>query len=185
MGYTHYFKNKKSINEDDWNQLCDSFQQILDALPANIQVGAGGLGEEPKNKIINYRSGEICFNGKGSQSHETMLIHQKKQKESFNFCKTAHKPYDLAVCSLLILIENIAPYSHEISSDGDLLDWKEAHRLCCNTFKKSFKLPESLFEYASQEDIEDYKNGNSVYDNLNDLNDNNNLKTTSTKNLKI
>ena len=62
---------------------------------------------------------EIIFNGnpKDEQDHETFYINKKNDKESFNFCKTARKPYDLAVWHLLYFINNETKAMKKISRD--------------------------------------------------------------------
>ena len=52
------------------------------------------------------------------------ISRQDKTKPSFAFCKTARKPYDLAVCLSLLRIKEIAPDAIELSSDGDWdIEW--------------------------------------------------------------
>lgn len=57
----------------------------------------------------------IRFNGVAEQAHETFMVDRVSRE--FEFCKTNRKPYDLAVCSVLILISLYAD-NGEISSDG-------------------------------------------------------------------
>jgi hypothetical protein len=50
--------------------------------------------------------------------------------ESFDFCKTARKPYDLAVCLVYMILKRHAPKSVKISSDGDWeQEWVEARKV--------------------------------------------------------
>jgi len=70
----------------------------------------------------------IRFNGVESQAHETFLV--ERFSREFEFCKTNRKPYDLAVCSVLILVSLYAE-GGEISSDGlgetyTDSEWKDA-----------------------------------------------------------
>ena len=70
----------------------------------------------------------IRFNGVGELSHETFMV--DRIYRDFEFCKTNRKPYDLAVCSVLILVSLYAD-GGEISSDGlgDTYtdsEWKDA-----------------------------------------------------------
>lgn len=75
---------------------------------------------------INSR--QIRFNGAGEDSHETFYISKSKPKSStlsdgaFGFCKTARKPYDVAVCLILMVIHKHAPDVLKISSDGSWND---------------------------------------------------------------
>ena len=54
--------------------------------------------------------------------HETLYI--SIDEFDWSFCKTARKPYDLLVCACLIATHEILGY--DVSSDGDLEDWKPA-----------------------------------------------------------
>jgi len=84
----------------------------------------------------------IRFNGKGNEGHETFIITKKKPEpkpwengESFDFCKTARKPYDLAVCLSLLVCSSHAPDCIRIGSDGDWdSEWTESR----NVFKELF-----------------------------------------------
>jgi hypothetical protein len=80
----------------------------------------------------------IRFNGVGNEGHETFIMFKKKPVEKicsdksryFYFCKTARKPYDLAVCLVLLSLVQNAPKSVEISSDGDWnVEWAEARKV--------------------------------------------------------
>ena len=69
----------------------------------------------------------ISFNGDGENglAHETFLYNFDAKPFKFEFCKTARKPYDQAVClCLLALANNIEGF--EFSSDGDKEDWQPA-----------------------------------------------------------
>lgn len=76
----------------------------------------------------------------GDCSHETMLFERiktleewEKQKENglyFDFCKTAFKPYDLAVIALLIIAKYYLKDKIEVSSDGTEGQWFDGKLLC-------------------------------------------------------
>lgn len=48
----------------------------------------------------------------------------------FEFCKTAYKPYDIAVTAFLIIAKHHLGELIEVSSDGDNKDWFDAKVLC-------------------------------------------------------
>jgi len=48
----------------------------------------------------------------------------------FEFCKTAYKPYDLAVTICLIIAKHYLAKQILISSDGSIDNWKEAMLIC-------------------------------------------------------
>lgn len=80
----------------------------------------------------------------GDCSHESFWIERDAQPEKwqtpdedglwFEFCKTAYKPYDLAVTSALIVLHHhlgaLRPKQFKISSDGENTHWFDAALLC-------------------------------------------------------
>jgi len=75
----------------------------------------------------------------GNCSHETMLFERIKILEKwdkaedglyFEFCKTAFKPYDLAVISLLIIAKHYLKNKIRVSSDGTDEQWFDGKMLC-------------------------------------------------------
>lgn len=96
-------------------------------------VLANGNGEEGTKPTIN--SEKIIFNGVGEQAHETFCLERKREprqyeqqqikngkKIFFEFTKTARKPYDLAVCSALIIAKQYLNDKISIHSDGSIKD---------------------------------------------------------------
>jgi len=132
MGYTHYWRQQRDFTETEWQELTRLTKLILaDFLKLQLY------------SELNINKEEIRFNGIGEDGHETFLITKKKRakadyeeqhaydkKGAFNFCKTAHKPYDKYVVAVLCAIYNMfghynmTPMS-EITSDGNSDDWKE------------------------------------------------------------
>tara|TARA_R100001143_G_scaffold59491_1_gene58126 strand:- start:206 stop:529 length:324 start_codon:yes stop_codon:yes gene_type:complete len=106
MGYTNYWTNKRAFTNDEWKRVKDEYKWLKEM--ANVIII-----DESKN------DDEIIFNGnpKDEQDHETFYINKKNDKESFNFCKTARKPYDLAVWHLLYFINNETGAMKKISRD--------------------------------------------------------------------
>lgn len=70
---------------------------------------------------------QIRFNGVGNNGYETFILKKQiKNKDQFNFCKTARMPYDTAVGLVLLIAKKHAPNSIRVSSDGDWeFDWNE------------------------------------------------------------
>lgn len=71
----------------------------------------------------------------GDCSHETFCFERILEPESWHhpenglyleFCKTAFKPYDLAVTACLMIIKHRLGETVEISTDGDDENWAEA-----------------------------------------------------------
>lgn len=137
MGYTHYWRALGSEHDGDpsevpagWNKankaklqtaLADMFK-LAPILIKTVPL-ANDDGSQP---IFNLN--EVWFNGVGDNSHETFEINTKWDGE-FNFCKTAAKPYDVAVTACLCLLKFHLGDAVNVSSDGDAGDWEEGLRL--------------------------------------------------------
>ena len=88
----------------------------------------------------------------GDCSHETFAFLRemglqdwdkpKADGKYFAFCKTAFKPYDLAVNACLIIIKHYLGDKVDVSSDGEMKDWQDAMGICENAFGygKDFKV---------------------------------------------
>ena len=153
MGYTHYWRQARDFTDVEWIELTrlaklitNGSQGILAHYPATVGEDDYYGGIEDDVFIIDDE--EIRFNGIGEDGHETFLITKKKRakadyeeqhaydkKGAFNFCKTAHKPYDKYVVAVLCALYNLSdapPQSNrsahpmsEITSDGNTEDWTE------------------------------------------------------------
>lgn len=77
----------------------------------------------------------------GDCSHETLYFPRVRQPHEwekepekggfyFDFCKTAYKPYDLAVTAFLIIAKHHLGDEIRVSSDGDRDQWQDTMRLC-------------------------------------------------------
>ena len=94
--------------------------RVLIKLSQIIQLSkiVDGLGEKDTQPHIN--KDYIRLNGCEKQGYETFHIDLRKEKDSFNFCKTAHRDYDIIICQILILMsETISDVRiFNFSSDG-------------------------------------------------------------------
>jgi hypothetical protein len=80
----------------------------------------------------------------GDCSHETFNFPREMELREFDepdekgryfvFCKTAFKPYDLAVNAALIIIKHYLGDEIKVSSDGEMKDWQDAMGICENAF---------------------------------------------------
>jgi hypothetical protein len=114
--------------------------------------GAGDPGTSPE-----FTDSKIWFNGVGNDSHETFCLNRvRPPKEAWqqhcggNFCKTARKPYDLAVTAALCYLATVPdPASHTVSSDGkgrDFLDGLAEARLALPRYANILDIPRSILE---------------------------------------
>jgi len=115
MGYTNYWHQHNDFTDIEWKQIKEEYDYIKEVCEDIIV-----------DESIPF-SDEIVFNGKEENAHETFHLSKnakpfdyvKKyegQDTSFYFCKTAMKPYDLAVWNMLTFINRICP-SFSISRD--------------------------------------------------------------------
>ena len=137
MGYTHYWRQLRDFTEMEWQELT-RLTKLITADGSSIL--ANGLSDKNSKPTIDNE--EICFNGIGDNGHETFRITKKKRpkadyeeqeaydkKGAFEFCKTAHKPYDKYVTAVLCAVYRVQIERGQnimnISSDGNTKDWTE------------------------------------------------------------
>ena len=138
MGYTVYFTAKKLKENEIPEQFWKDAEEILDKVISKGVILATPGGEEildSGHKIINYTEPkedsvpELVFNGYDDPEGED-LSHESfdlRFDGEWNFCKTARKPYDLAVKCILMLADKyglLQPDNHGVtwSFDGDETD---------------------------------------------------------------
>ena len=137
MGYTNYWTPKSLQPNEIPAQFWDEAEQILGKIISKGVILANGNGTvvitDPK-QIVDREHGTITLNGFEDLSHETFGL---EFPGDWNFCKTARKPYDIAVkCILMLaqkydLLEPETPGDTGWSWDGDEQDTEyiNAHNL--------------------------------------------------------
>jgi hypothetical protein len=113
MGYTHYW-TPKPINFDEWCKVVDDMRRMFAA------VDTLSVEYDLPNIPPLANSEWIYFNGKGDAGHETFMI--ERESVDWTCCKTAQKPYDIAVTAALIYLS--ALHGFDVESDGDSADWQ-------------------------------------------------------------
>ena len=116
MGYTHYW-NEVKVQPEIWKAFVKLAKKAADA--SSIRI-AWEFDETSKKPEFNAKG--IRFNGCGDNGHETFVL--RPNGSGFNFCKTAEKPYDEIVVSILILAAKYLP-GFSWSSDGDNKDFRD------------------------------------------------------------
>lgn len=124
MGYTNYYhaKNRKKINDSDFKNFMSDTYKAVEILMQKGFKFADDRTDEIYKDIDDFKAKnqkEIWLNGVGDDSHETFLL---DFKGSWAFCKTARKPYDLAVKVILILAEKHNILKEPFDFDGDRTD---------------------------------------------------------------
>jgi len=117
MGYTHYWTFNEKPSQEKFAELVEGVKHIV----ATAEEAGIAIGEQV------YESGYFSFNGVDAGAHETFSIDIRTQEE--DFCKTAEKPYDMAVTASLILAKKIFGDDIEIRSDGNWSDWESGQLL--------------------------------------------------------
>lgn len=145
MGYTHYWSYLPE--SEQWHaafpQLLADTRTILQHLDARGIATAGPHGDGAP--LLTAR--EIAFNGAEPDDYESFILdttqdpdthHRTWRGDTFTwaFCKTAHRPYDLAATAVLLRARQLAPWHFAISSDGHWnSDWKPARELIGEVFE--------------------------------------------------
>lgn len=125
MGYTHYWYQTRDFTDKEWGTIRVRAESVIDEHRDILCYEEDQPNREPKVDKEHVR-----FNGKGWDGHETFLLTKKRgprqpflvegsDEGTFNFCKTAYKPYDAAVVELLLEVREVAPDAITLSSDGD------------------------------------------------------------------
>ena len=150
MGYTNYWRRKRDFTAEEWAMIRkDALDVIVHCdkkkIPLAFECDSPNSGPRVNGSVVR-------FNGVGEDGHETFIVTRKMPEiqpwqlddgETFDFCKTARKPYDLAVCLVLLSCVRRSD-SIRVTSDGDWDEsgWVEARRV----FKELFGIdPECPF----------------------------------------
>lgn len=138
MGYTHYFPQQRAFDDLEWRNItADAHKAMGFCLMDGIELAEDY--DNPSTLIVDM--GEIRFNGFGEEGHETFQV-TRHHNRGFNFCKTARKPYDLAVCLVLLICNHRAPGVLSIGSDGDWdSEWVKAREIFQMLFEVEAERP--------------------------------------------
>jgi hypothetical protein len=162
MGYTHTWTRPRVINKTTYARMRQDFIQLMQNLPKYFPVpntyyrcplvlkGWDGISD-----LDLSDPDEFIFNGDASYqitvqwlikeerdqlSHDTFRFDRKYHKHAreneegiySNFCKTATKPYDLAVCGCLLIAQHHLQEDFTLHSSGNIhteQSWPEVRRL--------------------------------------------------------
>lgn len=123
MGYTHYWTQRRSFTSEEWSDICTDIAAILVHVEHGLDVPlANGLADKGTHPEITPT--RIAFNGAGEEDgHETFAITRKRVRQwegdelGEDACKTAQKPYDVAVTACLCYLSSVVGEYH-VTSDG-------------------------------------------------------------------
>lgn len=135
MGYTHYWEQLNgAIPAAAWTLIQADAKKLIAASPVKLAFDY----DEPTKKPVCDAS-EIRFNGVGDEGNETFML--MPEPADFEFCKTAHKPYDLVVCAILACAKEHAADFIDVSSDGEAEEWAEELAWADSVLGRTLALP--------------------------------------------
>lgn len=139
-GYTHYFTWKQTP-DDASIRICVADMNRLIQARKNILVSPDLPESTPGSPKLSATN--VDFNGIGENGHEPFVFpYVFPDHDSFNFCKTAWKPYDEVVTACLLVARDHFPASVlEISSDGSWADWSRGASLYSSVFGRPARNP--------------------------------------------
>lgn len=150
MGYTHYWEHNPMfvlIKHKNYVQTLRDMAKIVKACGL-LLAGFDGTGEPELSDTL------VRFNGLLDDAHETFMFSsaalQKSYTKGFMFCKTACKPYDVAVVACLAVAAELLGDWLEVSSDGGPEDWEAGVKLASLTLKR--QIPNPIVPYYENED---------------------------------
>lgn len=160
MGYTHYWTQKKDHTKKEWAEIAKDVGLILDHIQTKHGVKLAKDYDEPDSAPL-IDGDVIWFNGVGDAGHETFVVHRTRppledwQKRAtvsrgWSFCKTAEKPYDIAVVAVLCYLTSVSQ-TFTASSDGEPADWQaglEAVREALPRYANVLNIPQGVREDA-------------------------------------
>jgi hypothetical protein len=154
MGYTHSWTPTHTFSCFEFDRLRSAVKQII--ATAALEPWSTGIELQRDDADEIWLNGSP-LNGQAEDDvcHETFCL--GRLHTSFQFCKTAQKPYDTVVVACLIAAQVIAleaGFSMKLSSDGDEDDWRDGFALYEATFpgrisQYGIYVGEILFHQAS------------------------------------
>lgn len=125
MGLTHYWQYNRDFTLSEWKSIGQAFGKLVDSLPEVPLAGPEGEGTP------EFQQGILKFNGTVPRAVEPFVLYRTRsawladngfppERPWRGFCKTENQPYDLAVKTMLLLAQHIAPGALTIESDQDV-----------------------------------------------------------------
>ena len=123
-GYSNYWQQSEDFTSSEWSKIVRLAKAAIKTAEKHGIIIRDGWGKG--KPVVNNK--EIFINGdaKNNLDHETFYITKKRDmKKQYSepgsgFTKTARKPYDAVVATILVGIKKIAPKKFKPSADGNL-----------------------------------------------------------------
>jgi len=123
-GYSNYWQQSEDFTSSEWSKIVRLAKSAIKTAEKHGIVIRDGWGKG--KPVVNNK--EIFINGDAENNldHETFYITKKRDmKKQYSepgsgFTKTARKPYDAVVATILVGIKKIAPKKFSARADGSL-----------------------------------------------------------------
>ena len=133
MGYTHYWYKVAEVDAGLWQALALDVRKILQ------HAGVPLSRDYDKPTPPEVTSEVVYLNGVGDDGHEPFVLdrvskdrgihHHENRALLFSCCKTAYKPYDVAVTAVLCAAKRHLGADIVVASDGERKDWDKGRAL--------------------------------------------------------
>jgi hypothetical protein len=138
MGYTHYFRRLTGENALAFSLFSRDCWRLFSQCEAQGIALAGPLGDGDPQITMSH----VAFNGAAPEDYETFswsrLVRPWDKDNTagrvFDCCKTAQRPYDVAVVAALLLAHSYYGDAVSLGSDGDAPDLAPALALLAEAF---------------------------------------------------
>ncbi|CAI7571440.1 unnamed protein product [Penicillium discolor] len=153
MGYTHYYAILGWDTPEwqkAWTQLIQDVPNIIKE--ARVPLSGPTEDEDEITPVVMDSEKGINLNGVTRNAHETFILCKPGE---WTFCKTARKPYDVVVTSILLRIWMLAPKNLDLGSDGGYEDWADARDLCATLWPG--EPTDTMWEQGDEENEEEAK----------------------------
>lgn len=157
MGYTHYWntvapkreKGNAEKAEKQYQKAIRQCQRLIKRHNAELKA----IDSKHPSRLSGYTAhckvsqyGGLNVNGAGDLKHEDFCMREHfAENHDGDFCKTARKPYDVAVVACLIILKHYLGDLFQVESDGDANDWTDGLELAKKHLNmKHLNIPASI-----------------------------------------
>lgn len=150
MGYTHYWSFKKPARKKGEAERVDKLykkallecQRVCKAYNKEAEGLDRLSGFSAHTRLGQY--GGLKVNGKQEMQHEDFFMHEHYRdalEETWTFCKTAQKPYDVVVVACLAILKYRLGDLIRVSSDGSAAEWHAGVQLARTVLNRKIPNP--------------------------------------------
>jgi len=157
MGYTHHWTQTRDFDADEFATIMIDILAILADAEQRYEIAICDGAATPHSRP-EVTADRLAFNGTDidDRGHETFELvrvrvleaHRRAEQLGWGFCKTARKPYDVAVTAVLCYLASIVE-SHAVSSDGcgrDFLAGLALARQALPRYANRLDIPRGILE---------------------------------------